>query len=67
MKNILESASKIILIMFGLVSSLVFAYVVIKNADTESVVTAVVAIYASCSSSVMTYYFTKQVNKTEKV
>ncbi len=61
--EVLKSASKIILLLFGLASSVAFILVVCKNVTNENIVMAVITMYASAVSSVMTYYFTKRVNK----
>ena len=63
MKNLLESASKIVLIMTaaGLVTSLLA--VVIINVKNELVINGIIAIFSTFLGSVGTYYFTKNTPK----
>lgn len=63
MSNVLRSASKIILLVFGLSSSVAFLAVVLSNMTNENIVLAVIAMYSGAVSSVMTYYFTKRSEK----
>jgi len=61
--NVLQSASKIVLLAFAVTACVAFLAVVLVNAKTESVVLAVVAVFSGAVSSVMTYYFSKRAAK----
>lgn len=63
MSNIIKSASKIILLIFGLSASAGFLAVVFSNLKSQEIVMAVIALYSGAVSSVMTYYFTKRAVK----
>lgn len=65
MSNVLKSASKIILLLFGISSSVAYVAVVLKNIASENIVLAVIAMYSGALSSVMTYYFTKRAEKPD--
>lgn len=61
--NIIKSASKIILLIFGVSASAAFLAVVTSNVNEKEIVMAVIALYSGAVSAVMTYYFAKRAHK----
>jgi len=58
--NILKSASRIGMLFSILVLWLSFIYVVLKNANTESVVMWVLTVFTNVITGITTYYYTKK-------
>lgn len=58
--RILQSASKIVLLLFAFTACSAFLAVVLRNVSSEQVVNAVTTIFTTAVGSAMTYYFTKQ-------
>ena len=59
MKNIFESASKLVLILMAVVLGVAFLGVVFSNLKEQEIVMAIIAIASGAISSVFTFYFTK--------
>ena len=62
---IIKSASKIVLVGFSVTIYIAFLAVVSSNLDNENIAMAVVALFSSALSSVMTYYFSRRANKKD--
>lgn len=65
MKQINQSASKIVFIIVAITMCIAFLAVIFANLTNEPISSAVVAIAAASISSAFTYYFTKK-DKDEK-
>ena len=59
MKNIFESASKLVLLLMAVVLGVAFLGVVFSNLKEQEIVMAIIAIASGAISSVFTFYFTK--------
>lgn len=59
MKEISQSATRIVLILIILTLCVMMAVVVMKNADKSEVVTGVIGVFSMVASSTVSFYFNK--------
>ena len=61
--QILQSASKVVLIAFALTACASFLAVVFSNLSSDQIVNSVTTIFTTAAGSVLTYYFTRRSQK----
>lgn len=65
MKEIMKSASRVGMLLAVFVTCIAFAYIVMKNVTTETVVIWVITIFTNLITWITTYYYTKKQTNPE--